>query len=82
MVFWEYEKHEVAHNTKNMKWCTVGPGHSKCVPGNVFWEHEEHEVAYSWVRALKMLPVNGVLGTRRTLSGLQLALGIPNLARE
>eukprot|EP00959_Pyramimonas_sp_CCMP1952_P148719 3110942-Pyramimonas_sp.AAC.1 len=47
-----------------------------------FWELEEHEVAYSWFRTLKMWPGNGVLGTRRARSGLQLALDIENVARE
>eukprot|EP00959_Pyramimonas_sp_CCMP1952_P088148 1844149-Pyramimonas_sp.AAC.1 len=32
----------------------------------VFWEHEEHEVAYGWLRAFKMWPGNGVLGTKNT----------------
>eukprot|EP00959_Pyramimonas_sp_CCMP1952_P296961 6212616-Pyramimonas_sp.AAC.1 len=60
-------------NTKNTKWPTVGSRHSKCVLGMVFWDHEEHEVAYSWQRAFKMWPGNGVLGRRRRRSGLQLA---------
>ena len=57
-------------------------GHSKCGPGMEFWELEEHEVAYSWLRAFKMWPGNGVLGTRRPRSGLQLAPGIQNVAQE
>ena len=56
--------------------------HSKCGPGMEFWELEEHEVAYSWLRAFKMWPGNGVLGNRRARSGLQLAPGIQNVARE
>ena len=63
-------------NTKNTKWPTVRSGPSKCGLGVVFWEHEEHEVAYSWLRAFEMLLGNGVLGTRRARSGLQLAPGI------
>ena len=69
-------------NSKNTKWPTIGSGHSKCGPGMEFWELEEHEVAYSWLRAFKMWPGNGVLGTRRPRSGLQLAPGIQNVARE
>eukprot|EP00959_Pyramimonas_sp_CCMP1952_P184775 3863460-Pyramimonas_sp.AAC.1 len=72
MVFWEHEEHEVAYNwlrafkivarewcsgnTKNTKWPTVSPGHSKSR--------------------------NGVLGTRRSRSGLQLALGSQNHPQE
>merc|ERR1711920_110697 len=56
--------------------------HAKCGPGMEFWELEDHEVAYSWLRAFKMLPGNGLLGTRRPRSGLQLAPGIQNVARE
>ena len=48
----------------------------------MFWEHQEHEVAYSWLQAFEMLPGNGVLGTRRARSGLQLAPGIQNVAWE
>ena len=48
-------------NTKSTKWRTVGSGHSKCGLGIVFWNHEGHEVAYSWLRACKMWPGNGVL---------------------
>ena len=48
----------------------------------VFWEVEEHEVAHSELRAFKMRPGNGVLGSRRARSGLQLAPGIQNVARE
>eukprot|EP00959_Pyramimonas_sp_CCMP1952_P133193 2784605-Pyramimonas_sp.AAC.1 len=55
---------------KNTKWPTVGSGHSKSIAGMEFSEIEEHEVAYSWLRALKMLPGNGVLGSRRARSGL------------
>ena len=69
-------------NTKSRKWPTVGSGHPECGPGMEFWEVEEHEVAYSWLRAFKMWPGNGVLGTRRARSGLQLAPGIQNVARE
>eukprot|EP00959_Pyramimonas_sp_CCMP1952_P176918 3697731-Pyramimonas_sp.AAC.1 len=69
-------------NTKSTKWLTVGSGHSKCGLGNVFWEHDEHEVACSWLRALKMRPGNGVLGTRRAQSGLQLVPGIQYVAWE
>eukprot|EP00959_Pyramimonas_sp_CCMP1952_P238669 4987207-Pyramimonas_sp.AAC.1 len=69
-------------NTKNTKLPTAGSGHSQTCPGMVFWDHEEHEVAYSWLRAFKMWPGNGVLGTRRTRSGLQLAPGIQNVAWE
>eukprot|EP00959_Pyramimonas_sp_CCMP1952_P126343 2642523-Pyramimonas_sp.AAC.1 len=47
-----------------------------------FWELEDHEVAYSWLRAPNMWPGNGVLETRRPRSGLQLAPGIQNVARE
>merc|ERR1712113_664925 len=54
-------------NSKNTKWPTVGSGHSKCGPGIEFWELEDHEVAYSWLRAFKMWPGNGVLGTRRAI---------------
>ena len=36
-------------------------GKSECGLEIVFWEHEEHEVAYSWLRAFKMWPGNGVL---------------------
>ena len=69
-------------NTKNTKWPTVGSGQSKYGIGLAFWAHEEHEVAYSWLRAFKMWPGNGVVGTRRARSGLQLAPGIQNVARE
>merc|ERR1712060_690273 len=69
-------------NSKNTKWPTVGSGHSKCGPGMEFWELVDHEVAYSWLRAFKMWPGNGVLGPRRPRSGLQLAPGIQNVARE
>eukprot|EP00959_Pyramimonas_sp_CCMP1952_P095406 1994912-Pyramimonas_sp.AAC.1 len=72
-------------NTKNTKWPAVGSGHStcsKCGLEMVFWEDEEHEVTYSWLRAFKMWPGNGVLGTQRTRSCLQLALGIHNVAWE
>ena len=55
---------------------------SKCGPGMEFWVFEEHEVAYSWLRAFKIMPRNGVLGTRRPRSGLQLAPGIQNVRRE
>ena len=54
----------------------------KCGPGMEFWELEDHEMAYSWLWASKMWPGNGVLGIRRTRSGLQLAPGIQNVARE
>merc|ERR1711920_1131912 len=54
-------------NTKNTKWPTVGSGHSKCGPGMEFWELEDHEVAYSWLRAFKMWPGNGVLAARRAI---------------
>eukprot|EP00959_Pyramimonas_sp_CCMP1952_P248893 5203079-Pyramimonas_sp.AAC.1 len=47
-----------------------------------FWEVEEHAVAYSWLRASKMWPGNGVLRRRRARSGLQLAPVIQNVARE
>eukprot|EP00959_Pyramimonas_sp_CCMP1952_P226936 4744793-Pyramimonas_sp.AAC.1 len=30
-----------------------------------FWEFENHEVAYSWLRAFKIIPRNGVLRPRR-----------------
>eukprot|EP00959_Pyramimonas_sp_CCMP1952_P010146 212084-Pyramimonas_sp.AAC.1 len=56
-------------NTKKPKWPTVGSGHSKCGPGKVFWEHEQHEVAYSWLRAFKMRPGNGVLAAREPTNG-------------
>ena len=46
---------------------------AKCGPGMEFWELEDHEVTYSWLRASKMWPGNGVLGARRPRSGLQLA---------
>jgi hypothetical protein len=69
-------------NSKTRKWTRVGSGHPKCSPGMEFWELEEHEVAYSWLRASKMWPGNGVLGNGRTRSGLQLAPGIQNVARE
>ena len=69
-------------NTKNTKDGELVLGHSKCGLGMVFWEHEEHEVAYSWVRAFRMWPGNGVLGTRTTGNGLQLAPGITNVSRE
>eukprot|EP00959_Pyramimonas_sp_CCMP1952_P201750 4218933-Pyramimonas_sp.AAC.1 len=48
----------------------------------VFWEHEEHEVAHSWLRAFEMWSGYGVLGARRTRSGLQFAPGIQNVAWE
>eukprot|EP00959_Pyramimonas_sp_CCMP1952_P199931 4181939-Pyramimonas_sp.AAC.1 len=32
-------------------------------PGMEVWELDEHEVSYSWLRAFKMYPGNGVLGT-------------------
>eukprot|EP00959_Pyramimonas_sp_CCMP1952_P161093 3368572-Pyramimonas_sp.AAC.1 len=48
----------------------------------VFWEHEEHEVAYGWLRAVKMWPGNGVLGTRRTRSGSRLAPRVQNVVWE
>ena len=67
---------------KSTKWLTVGSGHSKCVLGVVFWQHQEHEVAYSSLRTFKMWPGSCVLGTRRARSGLQLAPGIQNVARE
>eukprot|EP00959_Pyramimonas_sp_CCMP1952_P234413 4898215-Pyramimonas_sp.AAC.1 len=51
-------------------------------PGMEFWELEEHEVAYSCLRALKIMPRSGVLGTRRPRSGRQLAPGIQNHAQE
>eukprot|EP00959_Pyramimonas_sp_CCMP1952_P146002 3057229-Pyramimonas_sp.AAC.1 len=70
-------------NTKITRWPTVGSGQSKYGTGMVFWEHEEHEVAvYSWLRAFKMWPGIGVLGTRRTRSGLQLAPGIQHVDWE
>eukprot|EP00959_Pyramimonas_sp_CCMP1952_P013377 282091-Pyramimonas_sp.AAC.1 len=69
-------------SAKNTKWPTAGSGHSKCGLGVVLWEHGKHEVAYSWLRAFIMWPGSGVLGKRRTRSGLQLALGIQNVAWE
>ena len=51
-------------NTRSTKWRTVGSGHSKCGLGVVFWNHEGHEVAYSWLRAFKMWPGNGVMARR------------------
>eukprot|EP00959_Pyramimonas_sp_CCMP1952_P233908 4887861-Pyramimonas_sp.AAC.1 len=30
-----------------------------------FWELEDYEVAYSWFRAFRMWPGNGVVGFRR-----------------
>eukprot|EP00959_Pyramimonas_sp_CCMP1952_P331172 6935049-Pyramimonas_sp.AAC.1 len=47
-----------------------------------FWELEKNEVAYSWLWASKIMPRNGVLGTRRSRSGLRLALGIQHDAQE
>ena len=46
------------------------------------WEVEEHEVAYSWLLTFRMWPGNGVLGSRRARSGLQLAPVVENVARE
>ena len=48
----------------------------------MFWEREEHKVAYSWLRALTTWPWSGVLGARRTQSGLQLAPGTHDVAWE
>ena len=73
---------QALRTAKHTKWPTVGSGHSKCRLGKMFWEHQEHEVAYSWLQAFEMLPGNGVLGTRRARSGLQLAPGIQNVAWE
>eukprot|EP00959_Pyramimonas_sp_CCMP1952_P135150 2828107-Pyramimonas_sp.AAC.1 len=36
-----------------------------------FWELEEHEVGYCWLQALKIVPGNGVLGTRRPQNNSQ-----------
>eukprot|EP00959_Pyramimonas_sp_CCMP1952_P355292 7442033-Pyramimonas_sp.AAC.1 len=57
-------------NTKNTKWPTASSGHSKRGLGRVFWEHEKHEVANNWLQAFKMWYRSGVLGRRRTRSGL------------
>eukprot|EP00959_Pyramimonas_sp_CCMP1952_P060852 1271072-Pyramimonas_sp.AAC.1 len=57
-------------NSKTTKWPTIGSGHSKSCPGMKFLEFENHEVAYSWLRVCKIMPGNGVLGTRRARSGL------------
>eukprot|EP00959_Pyramimonas_sp_CCMP1952_P181822 3801695-Pyramimonas_sp.AAC.1 len=38
-----------------------------------FWELEDHEVAYTWLRAFKIMPKNGILGTRRPRNALLLA---------
>eukprot|EP00959_Pyramimonas_sp_CCMP1952_P232589 4860775-Pyramimonas_sp.AAC.1 len=43
--------------------------HSKCNPGMEIWEVDKHEVAFSWLRASKMWPGNGILGSRRTRLG-------------
>ena len=59
-----------------------GGGGRREALGVVFWEHQEHKVAHSWLRTLKMWPGNGVLGTRRAQSGLQLDPDIPNVAWE
>eukprot|EP00959_Pyramimonas_sp_CCMP1952_P394808 8272276-Pyramimonas_sp.AAC.1 len=57
-------------NTKITKWSTVVSGQAKYGTEMVYWEHEEHEKAYSWLRAIKKWYRNGVLGRRRTRSGL------------
>ena len=50
------------------------------LPGNA--KSEDHEEAYSWLRTFRMLPGSGILGTRKTQTGLHLAPGIQNVASE
>ena len=77
-VAWEW----CSGNTKSTKWPTVRSGPSKCGLGMVSWEHEGHKVAYSWLRALRMWPGNGVLPARKAQSVLQLVPGTPNVSWE